>query len=172
MTVRLLRDFDTILTSASKSAMIELFRTLKRYSNSLVLVGGWVPYFLLKESMARKGVEHVGSIDIDVVINPAEIGDDEYRTIVESICDVGWRPVEGKTFSYERSVQSIDGGKRDITVDFLAPESKDSGRRHRHRAVQTDLKARTMRGAEIALTHNTNCNYSAFWQMSVNRQYL
>jgi hypothetical protein len=154
VTVRLAGDFQSTLTEASKSTLLELARTLKPYSQAIVLVGGWVPYLLIEEN-PREGppFSHVGSIDIDFVIDPGQIGDDEYRTVVELIHDVGWRDIPGKRFSFERTVPQHGGRSNDIQVDFLTCEPASSRKAPRHRKLQADLEARTMRGAELALAH-------------------
>lgn len=154
MSARLAGDFDPNLIAASKSALLELARCLKHYSKGLILVGGWVPYLLI-EGRLRPGnpFTHVGSIDIDFVVDPSEVGEDEYQTIVELIRGVGWKPIEKKRFSFERSVPGADGQARDIQVDFLSTTPEGYGRKHRHRPIQPDLEARTMRGAELALRH-------------------
>ena len=154
MNPRFAADFDPQFTRASRSALLELTRALKPYSDALVLVGGWVPYLLI-EDHPRPGnpFTHVGSIDIDLVVDPGRIGEEEYRTIVETIADVGWKWIEGKRFSFLRTVPCEDGVPRDIQVDFLTPVLEGPGRKHRHRPIQRDLQARTMRGAELALTH-------------------
>ena len=54
---------------ASTSALLELATALKHYSNALVLIGGWAPYYLVKDH-GRPGFEHIGSIDIDLAIDP------------------------------------------------------------------------------------------------------
>jgi hypothetical protein len=157
MSPRLAGDYHSALTGASTSALLELVRALKRYTTALVLVGGWVPYLLLEEH--RRGGEpltHVGSIDIDFVVDPGQIGEDEYATIVELITAAGWREITGKRFSFERTVPGSDGVPRDIQVDFLTLAPHGPGRSHRHRPVQADLPARTMRGAELAWSHRTS----------------
>ena len=49
---------------------------LDNYRNNIVLIGGWVPYFLLDSNE----MPHVGSIDIDLVLNFKEITDESYKT--------------------------------------------------------------------------------------------
>ena len=154
MNPRLAADFDPALIRASRSALLELARTLKHYSEALVLVGGWVPYLLI-ENHPRPGTRftHVGSIDIDLVVDPGKVGEEEYATIVEMISEVGWKGIGGKRFSFLRTVPCDDSIPRDIQVDFLTPQAKVTGKEHRHRPIQPDLQARTMRGAELALNH-------------------
>jgi hypothetical protein len=93
----------------------------------------------------------VGSIDL--VVDPDQVGEDEYATLVGLISEAGWREVHGTRFSFERTVPYPDGKPRDIKVDFLTFEPSGSGKKPRHRRLQPDLEARTMRGAELALTH-------------------
>ena len=156
MIPRLAAAYDPPLVVASKSALLELARTLRSYSSSIVLVGGWVPYLLI-EGRPRPGTSfaHVGSIDIDLVVDPSTIGADEYTTIVELIQAVGWRPHLGSLFSLERDVSYPDGRTRTIKVDFLTPAPEAGVGRHRHRPIQRDLRARTMEGAELAISHHS-----------------
>jgi hypothetical protein len=151
---RLAFEYTAELTGASKVALLELGRTLRAYRDSLVLVGGWVPYLLIeRHGPSASEFLHVGSIDIGFVVDPDRIGENEYATIVELISDVGWRPCAGKRFSFERTVAGSDGKPYDVQVDFLTPTPGGPDQSHRHRPVQVDLQARTMRGAELALSH-------------------
>jgi hypothetical protein len=156
MSARLAVDFNPALTAVSRAALLELVRVLRRYSSALVLVGGWVPYLLLEGNRrAGNAFAHVGSIDVDFVIDPGRVGEEEYATVVELITAVGWQAIQGKRFSFERTVPGSDGIARTIKVDFLTPAADGSGRSHRHRLIQSDLPARTMRGAELASTRRT-----------------
>ena len=155
MKTRFSSSFEDQLIAASNSALVEVIRTLRPYREAIVLIGGWVPYLLL-ESHKTLGdsFRHVGSIDIDLIVDPNRVGDDEYQTIVNLIRETGWEQVSGKQFTFERSIRAKDGIDRDITVDFLTPSEQREGRVHRHRGVQSDLKARTMLVAELGLQHN------------------
>ena len=73
---------------------------------------------------------------------------------MELIRETGWEQVSGKQFTFERSIRAKDGVDRDITVDFLTTSEQREGRVHRPRGLQSDLKARTMLGAELSLQHN------------------
>jgi hypothetical protein len=44
------------------SVIVEIMTVLGEYRDSIVLVGGWVPYFLIED----KKEAHIGSIDIDL----------------------------------------------------------------------------------------------------------
>lgn len=94
MPARTIGEYHSAITSASKSVLLELMTILKSYREFIVVIGGWVPYFLLEAH----------------------------------------RPEE---------------------VDFLTPQPPKGQRRtHRHRQIQPDLRARNLKGAEIALELN------------------
>ncbi len=114
-----------------------------------------MPYLLLESHKTPEdNFRHVGSIDIDLIVDPDRVEDDEYQTIVELIMETGWKQTPGKQFTFERSIRGKDDIYRDITVDFLTSPELREGREHRHRGVQSDLRARTMLGAELGLQHN------------------
>ncbi len=114
-----------------------------------------MPYLLIESHRAPgDNFRHVGSIDNDLIVDPNRVRDDEYQTIVELIGETGWEQVPSKQFTFEKSIKGKDDVDRDITVDFLTTQNKGEEREHRHRGVQSDLRARTMVGAELGLEHN------------------
>ena len=131
--------------------------SLKSYRDSLVLVGGWAPFFLLKE-YGNEEFQHIGSIDIDLAVNPSLISQEEYATIIELIEDRGYTQRKGKTgepvlFSYAKDMTSpLNGKSYTIQVDFLTSEMKKT--KHRHRKVQGDLPARIAKGCDLAFEHH------------------
>lgn len=145
----------------SLSVYLELMTILGAYREALVLVGGWAPYFIL-ERYGRKetGFRHVGSVDIDIAVNPHLVSPHEYTSIVERLERRGYRqrldrlgqPVP---FVFEREVELGEGrGLRIIQVDFLAPEYGGTGRKHRHQRIQDDLLARKARGCDVVFDHH------------------
>ncbi len=158
MSQRLSGDYSEGLTSASMSALLELAVTLRSYEDSIVLVGGWVPYFLIKE-FGRGDFKHVGSIDIDLAVDSEKVNKEAYAGIVELIEKRGYRnrlDREGRSilFSFQKSVPSPQNhNDYDIWVDFLTSPKPDSGR-HRHAKVQSDLPARIVPGCSIAFRYN------------------
>ena len=160
MMVRLSSDYSGSITASSLSGLTELSLCLRRHRDGLVLVGGWVPFFLLKEHQ-RKNCGHIGSIDIDFVVDPAIIDEEEYATIVEILKDRGWEQKSNSRFSYVKTIESpVDESPQIIQVDFLTLESSDTDVGHRHRSIQRDLLARTMKGAPLALTHKTELRFT------------
>lgn len=167
---RTARDYEDDVTAASRAGLAELMTALGAYRDALVLIGGWTPHLILEtfgepaafqedasqaDAFQTKFV-HVGSIDIDLVVDPAIIDTERYATIVEALLDRGWEPVAGSLFQFEKAIPSARSGRTHlIRVDFLSPKPlPGGGRTHRHREVQRDLRARTLEGAEVALAHH------------------
>ena len=159
---RLIEDYSAGITNASKSVLLELFTILGTYRDSMVLIGGWVPYFLLEIHKKKDDFfQHIGSIDIDIAVNPEEIPPKTYATIVELIQERGYKPresVKGEKihYSFNRTITSpYDDKEYTVGVDFLTvPESEAQAKKHRHRKVQPDLMARISKGYEIVFKHN------------------
>jgi hypothetical protein len=157
MPIRTVGDYHPSITSASKSVLLELMTILKGYRDSLVLIGGWVPYFIL-ETHKSKDIDftHIGSIDIDLVIDPKVIDEEKYETITRMLLSRDYKPSKEILYQFERRVKSeIDGKDYTVLVDFLTPQPpKGEGSSRRHREIQPDLKARNLPGADIALQLN------------------
>ncbi len=152
--------YDSKITEASKSVLFEILTALRSHEDAIVLVGGWVPYFLLEEYRgAGSSFTHVGSIDIDLAVDETKITGNEYATIVELLkgrgfelsLDAKGNPIPNR---FEKAVAVA--GRREgekIAIDFLTGMADPRIGKHRHRPVQDELFARKTRGCEAAFRH-------------------
>lgn len=153
-------EHDVEIARLSLSVYLELMTILGAYRDALVLVGGWAPYFIL-ERVGREGTDfqHIGSVDIDIAVNPRLVSPDEYASIAERLERRGYhqrlnRLGQPIPFIFEREVERGEGrGTHVIEVDFLAPEYGGTGKRQRHQRIQPDLLARKARGCDVAFDH-------------------
>ncbi len=146
------------ITSASKSVLLELTTLLRAYDEALVLVGGWVPMLLLEaHGMPGSAAAHVGSIDIDLAVDPRKLDESHYATVLELLERRGYRMARDRrggamSASVERVVQSPANDKSyTIRVDFLTPIQ--TGTQPAHRLMQEAWMARKMKGCEAAFAH-------------------
>lgn len=162
-------DYADGITVASRSGLAEVLTALGAYREALVLIGGWAPYLILEQFGEQRafqpeafqteafqtGFVHVGSIDIDLVVNPDLVDADQYATMVELVLARGYEPGADPLSQFQKIIRSPrDGQDYVIRVDFLAPKPLPGrGRSRRHRQVQRDLRARTLEGVEVALSH-------------------
>jgi len=146
------------ITAASMSALLELATALASYQDALVLVGGWVPFLLVRD-LGRGGFHHVGSIDVDIAVDPDRMDPAGYASIVETITRRGYGPRRTSgglvvPFSFTKTVApSKEGPTIDVQVDFLTSAAPGQGA-HRHRRVQPSLPARVAEGCGLAFDHN------------------
>jgi hypothetical protein len=116
-------DYDDRTTAAVKSVLIEIGQILGSFKGKFAVIGGAVPWLLLN----NEDMPHVGSIDVDLSLNPEVLGDGEYATLVEALMDNGYkkRP-KLRRFQLVRNVPARDGGPSiDVIVDFLMPRDAE-----------------------------------------------
>ncbi|MDH4267951.1 MAG: hypothetical protein OEW45_20175, partial [Deltaproteobacteria bacterium] len=138
--------------------MRELFLYLKPYRDQIVLIGGWVPYFLL-EKYRHPGEydQHVGSLDIDVALDAFSIPETAYKSILEILRE---REFYHKKDTLDRDIPAsflkkvvIENGKEiQVRIDFLAPEYGGTPKKRRHQMIQ-EILARKGRGTDIVFNH-------------------
>jgi hypothetical protein len=152
--IRKADEFDSGLVKASKSVILELGVILRSYFDDLVLIGGWAPYFI-SQKYQKQGFEHVGSIDIDIAVNPT-ISEKKYGTIIGLIVQRGYQAVQDELadvfeFRFERTLISPHDNKEyTIKVDFLTSHLGDEKKEAVHRRIQPDLQALKARGCQFA----------------------
>ena len=104
---------------AAYSVLIELGQVLGAYRGKFVVVGGAVPWLLLPDAEPA----HIGTLDIDLDLNPDALGDGEYAGFVETLEKAGYeRNVGGlKPFQLRRLVTVDDADPITVIIDLLMP---------------------------------------------------
>lgn len=99
--------------------LIELGQVLGAFRGKFVVVGGAVPWLLLPDAEPA----HVGTLDIDLDLDPAALAKGEYADFVETLENAGYeRRVDGlKKFQLRRTVKVDDGEPIAVIVDLLMP---------------------------------------------------
>ncbi len=173
--------YDQAITKVSFSVLAEVFTILGAYRDALVLVGGWVPYFLLKRHQRADDLfQHVGSIDIDLAVDGSKVDSAQYATMERLLrerqydvaLDIKGKPIPN---CYERRVQLPVGGESvGLRVDFLTPPASGKSDGHRHVEIQDGFLARKAKGCEAAFRFMTNVEIAATLpeggQVKVNAQ--
>ena len=102
---------------AARRVMAELAQILGSYREAFVLIGGWVPDLLLPEAIPR----HVGSLDVDLLLNPNKLKSGKYADILDLIEQRGYCRTD-QSFKYTKEVLLGGGPAIGVDVDFLIPE--------------------------------------------------
>jgi len=148
-------DYEKNKVEACFSVLLELMTLLGEFRDNIVLIGGWIPYFLLP----GKSKEHTGSMDIDLALDFKEITDDTYNTILQLLQEHGYEQDENQPFMFYRTILLGSGNPIKVKVDLLAGEYDGTGKAHRHQKVQ-DVLARKARGSDLVFQHNISIKIS------------
>lgn len=68
----------------ARSVLIDVLTILGKFRDKLVVVGGWVPELYFPE----KG--HIGSLDVDLALDPETLPDHVYETISRELINNGY----------------------------------------------------------------------------------
>ncbi|MEW6455334.1 MAG: hypothetical protein AB1410_01290 [Acidobacteriota bacterium] len=131
--------------NACKAVLVELVHLLREIKDEMVIIGGWIPTFLLPQS----DDPHVGSLDIDVALNFSKIPGDTYQTILKAFLKRGYTQDEEQPFRFFRKVKVEGAEPINVEVNLMAGEYGGTGKGHRTQIVQ-DVRARKARGCDLA----------------------
>jgi hypothetical protein len=107
-------DYSEGQKTAAYMVLGEIVNLLNEFSDNIRIIGGWVPTLLYPAG------DHIGSIDVDVLLNQLEIKKAEsYRTIKRILTQNGYRRHEEKYFTFIKTIV-LDGVSYDVDVDFLS----------------------------------------------------
>jgi len=116
-------DYQDRVTEAVKMVLVEIGQILGSFRGKFAVVGGSVPWLLLEGSE----MEHVGTLDVDLNLDPEALGNGEYADLIKTLMGNKYEKTEHtKDFQLRRVVPARDGGEDiDVRVDFLMPASAD-----------------------------------------------
>ncbi len=134
------RDYDAEQVAAARSVLLELMLALGEYRDELVLVGGWVPTFLIP----KPAQAHVGSVDVDLAIDHTRVSNDGYATLIELLIQRGYEQLPRNPASFRKRIGDVT-----VRVDLMSGEYEGTGKSHRHQEIQ-ETKLRKARGCDIA----------------------
>ena len=111
--------YDDRSIQAVKAVLLEIGQILGSYRNKFVVIGGAVPWLLLDNPQMR----HIGSLDIDLSLDPIALDDGEYAMLIEELKRHGYeQDADLRKFQLVRTIQPKDeGAPIAIVVDFLMP---------------------------------------------------
>ena len=106
-------DYSEGQKKASHRVLVELVNLFDEYRDDIRIVGGWVPDLMFPNEA------HVGSVDVDVLINHMTLKDSGYQTMAKILLKNGYEEYPEKYFSFIKVVE-IDGEEYIVDVDILA----------------------------------------------------
>lgn len=106
-------DYSEGQKQAAHRVLVELVNLFFEYKDDICVVGGWVPDLMFP------GEGHVGSVDVDILINHLTLKDAGYQTMEKILLKSGYQEHPEKYFSFVKTIE-IDGIGYDVDVDILA----------------------------------------------------
>ena len=138
---------------AAERVMLELWTVLVGFADTMTIVGGSAPPLLTGD---QPDDPYVGTLDVDVVIDPIGVPDDVYRTIAQLLRERGYVQLD-QPFRWLRSVV-VEQRSIDVEVDLLAPATARSTPAHRHERIGGEPLARRTEGAELVRSAHVERN--------------
>ena len=135
-------DYSEGQKQAAYRVLVELVNLFNEYRDDIRIVGGWVPDLMFP------GQEHVGSVDVDVLINHLTLNDSGYQTMAKILLRNGYEEHPEKYFSFVKTV-NIDGEEYTVDVDILAGIYGGTTKKKRSQHVQ-GIKALKATGGNFA----------------------
>lgn len=138
-------DYSRGQKEAAHRILVELVNIFGEYEEDIRIVGGWVPDLMFP------GEGHIGSVDVDVLINHLKLHDEGYQNMSRILCKNGYREHPEKYFSFIKSIE-IEGVFYDVDVDFLAGMYGGTQEKKRSQHVQ-GMKALKATGGNFAFEY-------------------
>lgn len=135
-------DYSEGQKKAAHRVLVELVNLFGEYRDDIRIVGGWVPDLMFPNE------DHVGSVDVDVLINHLTLKDSGYQTMAKILLKNGYEEHPEKYFSFIKAVE-IDGEKYIVDVDILAGMYGGTALKKRSQHVQ-GVKALKATGGNFA----------------------
>ena len=112
-------DYTHRQVEAARRVLTDIGQVLAAFNDAIVVVGGWVPDLLIQEP----STEHVGSIDVDLALDAAKLGDGRYADLLKVLLDSRRYATGDKSFQLVTNVDLGDGeAPVRVDVEFLAPD--------------------------------------------------
>jgi len=143
-------DYGDRENQAVLQVLVELAQILGSQHENFVIVGGSVPSLLFNDAQP----EHIGTLDIDLNLNPEALGDYDYAELVYELEAHDYeRGVKRlKPFQLQRTIDLKDGAQPiPVIVDLLMP--KDAAIKEHNPPLIDGLRVQRIDGGIYALKH-------------------
>jgi hypothetical protein len=144
------RDYHERGVRAAYAVLIEIGQALGPWREKFVIVGGAVPWLLLRSARPQ----HIGTLDIDLDLDPDALAEGEYASLIKTLEKNDYERGQAglKPFQLRRWVK-VDGGEPvGVLVDLLMPRGA-RGDQNEEKLIQ-GLRVQGAHGCDVALSHH------------------
>ena len=141
-------DYSDRQVEAAHRVLVDLGQVLKSFEDCLVVVGGWVPDLLMKNSEEQ----HVGSIDVDLALDVTKLAEGKYAKLLKTLLNTGRYKQAEEAFKLYSEVDLKDGQPPiRVEVDFL--KSPGAKTKKNHTKLTTHFRPLDADGCAAAFEH-------------------
>lgn len=148
--------YNDAVTEDCERLLVTLLRHLGPWKNSIFLVGGLVPRYLVK-ARPPKVAKHAGSGDVDVVVDLQVLAStDAYQTLEDNLKRMGFDRAEnssGKKVSWRWQKRVASGM---LVLEFLADDPTVKGGKIQELPAKGKVSALNIPNASIVFDHNAS----------------
>ena len=120
-------DYTKRQVKAAHRVLVDVGQVLGSFHDTMVIVGGWVPDLLLRDTIP----EHMGSIDVDLALDVEKLADGRYAELLRLLLDTGRYRLGDKAFQLLTDVNLNDGEiPVTVAVEFVAPSDVSLKKNH------------------------------------------
>ena len=157
-----IQGYNHTVTDACERVLVTLFRHLGPWRDSIFLVGGLTPRYLIRERPPAVPA-HAGTGDVDVVVDMKLLADTEaYRTLEENIRAIGFTRSEndnGQKLSWRWQQELVDGTV--LILEFLADAGDAQGGALRELPSEGAVSAIHIPHSAMVLAHHDTVEITA-----------
>lgn len=135
-------DYSEGQKEAAHRVLVEIVNILSDYRDDMLIIGGWVPDLLFP------GQDHVGSIDVDVLLNHLNLQESSYLSIERILVKNGYKKHLEKYFTFVKEV-TVGGELYNVDLDIMAGMYGGTAESRRSQHIQ-GLKALKATGGNFA----------------------
>lgn len=135
-------DYSEGQKEAAHRILVELVNLFDAYKDDIRIVGGWVPDLMFPSE------GHIGSVDVDILINHLMLKDSGYQSIAKILLKNGYVEHPEKYFSFVKNV-IVEDITYAVDVDILAGMYGGTQLKKRSQHVQ-GIKALKATGGDFA----------------------
>jgi hypothetical protein len=147
-------DYTDRQVDAARRVLVDVGQVLASFRDAMVVVGGWVPDLLFPDAEP----EHVGSIDVDLALDAAKLGDGQYAELLKLLLDTGRYEKGDKDFQLVTTVDLRDGEVPvRVDVEFLA--SSDVKLKKNHPKLVEGFRVLQFPACAAAFEHPVNIKF-------------
>lgn len=137
------RDYIRDMVEAARSVLIEVVQALGEYREHIVLIGGWVPEFIIK----RKNTPYIGSLDVDLALEQSRLKENDYKTIQDLLSGRGYEQGGQPFIFYRRFLKK--NREVSVQVNLVSEEYDRTDSIQRDQGIKGPL-AKKARGCDLA----------------------